>query len=120
MTLTATVANLETATQRQPQLKPSKDVGLTVAELTDATARRYGYRTREGLLITEVAQGSEAEKKGVEAGNILLEVNRTKISTIDQWDKILEKTPAGSVLMLLIRREGVGQSQDFIVSVRIP
>jgi serine protease Do len=120
MNLTATVAELEANTQRQTQLKPGKDVGITVTELTASTARRYGYRTREGLLITDVAQGSEAERKGLEAGNILLEVNRVKVSTVDQWDKILEKAPAGSVLMLLIRREGNGQSQDVIVTVRIP
>jgi serine protease Do len=118
--LTAVVAEKEDGVQRQTQLKPGKDVGITVTELTAATARRYGYRSREGLLITDVAQGSEAERKGLEAGDILLEVNRTKVSTVDQWDKILEKAPAGSVLMLLIRREGNGQSQDVIVTVRIP
>ena len=120
LTLTAVVAEKEDGVQRQTQLKPGKDVGITVTELTAATARRYGYRSREGLLITDVAQGSEAERKGLEAGDILLEVNRTKVSTVDQWDKILEKAPAGSVLMLLIRREGNGQSQDVIVTVRIP
>lgn len=120
MMLTATVAELEGQSQRQAQLKPGKDVGITVTELTAATARRYGYRTRDGLLITDVAQGSEAERKGLEAGDILLEVNRTKVATVDQWDKILEKAPAGTVLMLLVRREGNGQSQDIIVTVRIP
>ena len=120
MTLTATVAELEAAAPRQTQLKPGKDVGITVTELTAATARRYGYRSREGLLITDVAQGSEAERKGLEAGDILLEVNRTKVATVDQWDKILEKAPAGTVLMLLVRREGNGQSQDIIVTVRVP
>jgi S1-C subfamily serine protease len=120
MMLTATVAELEGQGQRQAQLKPGKDVGITVTELTAATARRYGYRTRDGLLVTDVAQGSEAERKLLEAGDIILEVNRTKVSTVDQWDKILEKAPAGTVLMLLVRREGNGQSQDIIVTVRIP
>jgi serine protease Do len=120
MMLTATVAELQAQSQRQAQLKPGKDVGITVTELTAATARRYGYRTRDGLLVTDVAQGSEAERKLLEAGDIILEVNRTKVSTVDQWDKILEKAPAGTVLMLLVRREGNGQSQDIIVTVRIP
>ncbi len=118
--LTATVAELERQNQRTTQAKPGKDIGITVTELTPTLARRYNYQTREGLLVTDVAQGSEAERKGLEAGDIILEVNRNKISTADQWDAVLDKAPAGSVLLLLCRREGNGQSQDFIVTLRMP
>jgi serine protease Do len=118
--LTAVVAELEDATQRPSQVRSGKDVGLTVTELTPGLARRYGYKTTEGLLITSVAQGSEADRKGIQDGDIILEVNRARISSVDQWERILDRAKTGDVIMLLVRREGDGASQDFIVSLRIP
>lgn len=118
--LTAVVAELEDTTQRPSQVRGGKDVGLTVTELTVNLARRYGYKTREGLLITDVAQGSEADRKGIQDGDIILEVNRAKVSSVDQWERILDRAKTGEVMMLLVRREGDGSAQDFIVSLRIP
>jgi serine protease Do len=118
--LTAVVGELEDATQRPSQVRSGKDVGLTVTELTPGLARRYGYKTTEGLLITSVAQGSEADRKGIQDGDIILEVNRARISSVDQWERILDRAKTGDVIMLLVRREGDGASQDFIVSLRIP
>ena len=43
--------------------KSEKDVGISVSPMTPALARRYGYRTTEGLLITEVRNYSEADRR---------------------------------------------------------
>jgi serine protease Do len=93
---------------------------LSVTALTQRLAQRYGLRTSKGLLVTEVTQGGDAQRKGIRAGDIILEVNRQRVETEEEWSAIIAKRKSGDALLLLVRREGDGQAQDFIVTVRIP
>ncbi len=77
------------------------------------------YRTTEGLLITEVRQGSEADRENLQAGMIILEVNRKKMTSVADFEDILKKTASGDEVVLLIRQETEGKSQDFIVTVKV-
>lgn len=117
--ITATIAELESGEKaKAPGESSVKDIGLTVTELTQTIARRYGLRTREGVVITEVETGSEAERKGLQPLDIILEANRVKIDSVGQWEGILKKAKPGDALLLLVRREQDGRSQDFIVTLR--
>jgi serine protease Do len=97
-----------------------KDLGFSVRELTASLARRYGLRTQEGLIITQVRRYSEAERKGLAVGDIIIEVNRKRVSTVDELDRIIKQFESGQAIILLVRREGDGQSVDRIVTLRIP
>jgi serine protease Do len=119
-TVTATIAELETEEKiKASSESASKNIGITATNLTPQIARRYGLKTSEGLLITEVENGSEAERKGLQPGDIILEVNRQKIDSVNQWESILRKAKPGDALLLLIRREQDGRSQDAIVTLRV-
>lgn len=116
----ATIAELEEDSRKPSAASQLKDVGLTVTALTANLARRYGIRTTKGLLITDVDRDSDAARKGLQPGDIILEVNREIVTTEEQWDSILNKKKSGDALLLRIRREGDGQSQDSIVTIKIP
>lgn len=105
---------------RQPETSSNKDIGFKVQELTPRLARRLGYQTDEGLLITEVTRYSEADRKGIQRGEIILEVNQTKMESVEDLEKILKRAKEGDAIMLLVRREGNGRSQDRIVTLSIP
>ena len=83
-------------------------------------ARRYGLETREGLIITQVTRFSEADRKGLAAGDIIIEVNRRKVTTVDDLEKIMDKVESGDAIILLLRREQDGDSLDRIVTLRVP
>jgi serine protease Do len=87
--------------------------------LTPATGRRYGLKTTEGLLITEVRNGSEADRENLAAGMIILEVNRKKMTSVRDFEDILKRTASGDEVILLVRQETEARSQDFIVSVKV-
>jgi len=95
------------------------ELGLGVDEMTPRIARRYGYRTTEGLVITEIKPGSEADRKGLQVGDLILEADKQKMESVSDLEKIIDKKKAGQVVLLRIRREQRG-SQDFIVTLRIP
>jgi serine protease Do len=119
-TVTAVIAELEDTAQKTAAASEGRDVGLSVTPLTPRLAQRYGLRTSRGLLITEVTAGGDAQRKGLQAGDIIIEVNREKVATEEDWNAIVAKKKSGDALLLLVRREGDGQAQDFIVTIRIP
>ena len=119
MTVTAIVDELEPVQEKGQIASSEKDIGLSVVALTPATARRYGYRTTEGLLITEVRPGSEADRANLQQGLIILEVNRKKMTAVKDFEEILKKTASGDEVILLVRQEADSKSQDFIVTVKV-
>jgi serine protease Do len=120
-TKTATVAVIALEEDQGPSQSAGvqKDIGLTLTAMNPNIARRYGYRTTRGLLITDVRDGSEASRKGLAQGDLILEVNQKEVGTVREFESILDKTPAGKSIMLLIRRESDGSSQDAIVTLRV-
>ncbi|MGB9893422.1 MAG: PDZ domain-containing protein, partial [Candidatus Saccharicenans sp.] len=93
---------------------------LSLTALTPSLARRYGLSTSEGLLITDVKQYSSAARVGLQPGDIILEVNRIKVTSVREFQDILKKTEAGEEIILLVRRESEGEKIDFIVTLRVP
>jgi len=118
--LTVTLAERPGEEVETPASSSEKDIGLQVRELSPRLARRLGYRTEEGLIITEVTRYSEAEDKGIRRGDIILEVNQNKITSIADMKRILDRSDRGDVLILRIRRESDGRWQDSIVTLKIP
>ncbi len=116
---TAIVDELEPEREKGQIASPDKDIGVSVVALSPNTARRYGLKTTEGLLITEVRQGSEADRENLASGMIILEVNRKKVTTVGEFQDILKKTASGDEVILLVRTEADGKSQDFIATVKV-
>jgi serine protease Do len=117
--LTAVVDELEPVREKGQIASSDRDIGVAVVALTPNSARRYGLKTTEGLLITDVRQGSEADRENLREGMIIIEVNRKKVTTVAEFDDILKKTAKGDEVILLVRQEADGGSQDFIATVKV-
>jgi serine protease Do len=105
---------------QKPETSSDKDIGFKVRELTPRLASRLGYQTEEGLIITEITRYSEADRKGIQSGDIILEVNQVKMESVRDLENILRKAKPGDAIMLLLRRESNGRSSDYIVTLSIP
>jgi serine protease Do len=119
-TISVTVEELDPQEKKEETKATDKDLGFTVRELTSDLARRYGLQTRQGLIITEVKRYSEADRKGFDVGDIIIEVNRRKVTTADELEKVMDGVKSGEAIIFLLRREQDGQSFDRIVTLRVP
>lgn len=79
-------------------------IGITVGPIPEDAGQYYNLPS--GLYISEVSQGSDAEKKGVQVGDILTKVNGIDVTTTADVATIKDGLLAGDTLSLTIFRAG--------------
>lgn len=81
---------------------PLSRAGLEVSDLNPMLRERWGIPADvRGVVINEVVNGSPADQAGLARGDIILEIQRTKILTVRDAEKFLAKK--GSYLMKVLR-----------------
>jgi serine protease Do len=81
-------------------------IGITVQELTGDLAREFGYADEEGILVSNVREGSPADKKGLRKGDLIQEVENRDIKSMKDYEEAV-KDAEDSVLLRLKRGEQV-------------
>jgi S1-C subfamily serine protease len=79
-----------------------------VSNVTSETARRFDIQAERGVLVTEVDPDSKGEKAGVIGGDIIMEVNRTPVNDIKEYDREIQKVKSGETIQLFIKRAESG------------
>ena len=67
---------------------------------------QHYYRMPAGLYITQVAQSSEAYEKGVEEGDLLLSINDTPVTSMDDLKSTIFSCEVGQTVQVAIYRGG--------------
>lgn len=81
--ITATTRDLEGASPTASDgAELLEKLGLSVHELTEEYAQRHGHEDGEGLVITQVEQGSPAWRSGLKPGDLITAVNRHHVSEV--------------------------------------
>ena len=84
----------------------SEQTGIRVEKVTPEIAQEAGLPRAEGLVVTDVIPGSSADDIGLNRGDIILEANRNKVSSISEWEGIIGQLKTGDTLLLLVFRGG--------------
>ena len=105
----ATVARSELAADR---------LGINVEALDGTTAERAGF-SDPGVVLTEVAPGSAAARRGVAnyQGNKLVRINDARVETPEDVRAALERVEAGDIVSLHFQSP---QGEERVVNVRMP
>lgn len=68
-----------------------KEFGLAVADLDNSLLKRFGLsKSESGVLVTAVAPYSPAFQADIRKGDIILEINRSKVSSVGDFKKKLK------------------------------
>lgn len=90
-------------------LKKIEDLGIGVSPLTEKERGEYKVpETVEGVVIGDVVSASEAEQKGLVAGDVVVEVNQQPVKTPQDMIDVVEaaKSAGRASILLLLNREG--------------
>ncbi|WP_297055229.1 DegQ family serine endoprotease [Thermosulfurimonas sp.] len=79
------------------------EMGFRVRELTPDLARELGYRVRKGVVISAVAPGSPAAMAGLRPGQLIEEVNRKPVKTLEEFYEALRPSLRSGRILMLVR-----------------
>ena len=83
--------------------------GLSVSSIDDATRYRYKLPSdMGGVLVTDVKDGSDAQKFGFETGDIIIQVAEDTIKNIAEFNKAIANAK-GKKTLVWVNRKGVIQ-----------
>jgi len=102
------------AQSRQPSVpqQSQETLGIEVQNLTKDIAQQFGYSLGEGVIVSRVVPGGAVAQAGIQPGDLIQSVNQQPVSTIDEFDKAMQRPMQNKKVLFLVRR---GQISQFIV-----
>jgi serine protease Do len=104
-----------TERKEQPEVASAGEMkenfGMTVQDITPDIARYLGIASKVGVIVVDVKDGSPADEKGIQPQDIILEVNKVKISSLKDYQREISKKSAKNSILLLIKR---GKAKYFV------
>jgi serine protease Do len=64
---------------------------MTLEPLTEELAARLGYEDLSGVVATAVKPGSPADEAGIQAGTLIMEVNRKPVRSVKGFTEAIEE-----------------------------
>lgn len=82
---------------------------MEVSELTDRVARKFDFQSAYPILIvTGIERGGIAEKTGLEAGDLILQINNATVRNVRELSLEMEKINEGDAVDVKIMRISMG------------
>lgn len=79
-------------------------IGITGIDLNEETAKTYNLVT--GVYVKSVEDFSSGEKAGIKAGDVIIEADGSKVSTMDDLNKIKNSHKIGDEMNVKVDRNG--------------
>jgi serine protease Do len=93
--------------KEQPEVASSKDsqenLGMIVQEITPDIARHLGLSKKTGVIVVEVKEGGIADEAGIQPQDIILQVNKVPIASMQDYVREISKKNGKDTVMLLKR-----------------
>jgi len=94
---------------------PEGLTGLNVMELTREISRQLGLpRDEKGVVVVRVEPGSSVEDAGLRKGDVIQEIDRNKIISLDDYLRIVATIHSGDTVLMFINRDG----KKFYVTIK--
>ena len=88
-------------------------IGITGMDLDEETAKKYNLVV--GVYVKSIEDFSSAEKAGLKPGDVIIEADGTKVTTMDDLNKIKTSHKIGDEMKLKVNREG--QERELTVTL---
>lgn len=97
-------------------------VGITMSDIANSAYIYYYYGIRvpenvtSGVIVTSIVKGSPAEKGGIKIGDIVIELNGSKVSSMAEFKYELYKYKPGDNVKIKVNRDGNEKELDITLT----
>ena len=109
--LPITIAERTEKSEMASAQKSGEAFGMTVQEITPEIAQHLGLTIKKGLIVVDVQEETVAEEVGIQPQDIILQVNKIKVTTMKEYQKEIAKAGEKGSILLLIQR---GKAKFFV------
>ena len=82
----------------------SQKLGLSVQTLTSDLARQMKFEGERGVVVTSVTPGSAAEEAGLQRGDLIKEVNRKEVTSVQDFHAAIKAMGKSDTAAFLVKR----------------
>ncbi len=79
-------------------------LGIDIVALTPRLAQELGYGDDEGVVVDGVSRSGPAAAKNIRKGDLIQEINRRQVRSIDEFNEVMRGVKPGETVLLLVRR----------------
>ncbi len=103
VSLDVTIERLEEGSVT-PEKIVERVLGLRVKTLHPAIAEQYGIKDGGAIVVVAVLEGSVAAEENIHRGDIIIEANRKRVTTVEELSEIVKDLRKGDSILLLLKR----------------
>ena len=81
-------------------------LGVSIRDINEKIAKAYGVKGTEGAMINDVFKGDPADKAGIKRGDVVIELNGSKIKDANSFVQKVRTLAPNSTAKLVIIRKG--------------
>jgi serine protease Do len=98
-----------------PESAPKQSkLGVTVRALTPEMADRLNVPSGQGVVVQDLKPGSFGDDVGLTRGDVILEINKQKVNSTEDFDRIQSGLKSGQDVVFLVRQRGAGRNDGTI------
>ncbi len=90
-------------------------LGVAIQDLTDDLAGSFDYKGTKGALVSDLSEGSPADKAGIKSGDIVIKFNDTTVEDVQHLRKMVAATRPGTKVTLEVVRDG--ETKNYTIKV---
>ena len=87
-------------------------LGVSIRDINETIAKAYGVNGTEGAMINDVFKGDPAEKAGIKRGDVVIELNGSKIKDANSFVQKVRILAPNSTAKLVVIRKGKRMTFD--------
>jgi serine protease Do len=112
MTIPVTIAELPSdISEVVPSLNQGQESqgnalsGVTLVDLNLAIGKQLGLdREEKGVVVVRVEAGSPAEESGIRKGDVIQEIDRKRVTNLNDFNRVVSKIGRGDTVLVFINR----------------
>lgn len=94
-------------------------LGLVAQDLTPELAEAFGISRNKGVVVARVETGSPADKAGIQVGDVIVAVNKSKVESAAQVRNAIGLLRIGNRVNIKILRDGKSKSLTAVIEEKV-